>query len=409
MSKFSAFRIRKWWLIIAIAMPPLYPSAAQVPGLAWENVYGHNGANLNATALDFDENSNSLFVAGSGKRIDLPEDYFWLWQIDDGGNRILDIEIELPNAVQITSNLRNYIQSIKAMPDGNVILAIEYPEGIFNFAVYDLNERQLQLMDLSEVIQSNQARIREIEVLPDGSLLLTGSRNGIAYALSMSADFQKKWEAEYDHKVISGLNISTPSTSEIAGTIFQPNGNGYVFLSNMLYTPSGSSSHGPEFVSLITVDSNGAFISEKRFPGRKASISRMGSDRIGVAFDAGQSYDQLVNLAVFDEQLEEISEVEVYENTNGIVNSFFVSYLIASDEIFIAGDAAAPLLITATLNQSLEKTSEFSGATEYGPGFLVGLTSDLSSVYLLRVVIYLNQQDRLNNRISVVKISADRF
>ena len=413
MSKFNGFKIRKWWLIIAMAMLPLYPLAAQVPGLAWENVYGHNNASLDATALDFDDNSNSLFVAGSGERTDFPGNYFWLWQIDDDGNRILDIEIELPDAVQNASYFYSDVQSVKVLPDGNVILVIEHPEGVLNFVVYDANERQQQLTNLSELIQSNDARINAIEVLSDDSLLLAGTRNGIAYVLSMSSDFQKRWEAEYDHREISGLNLSTDSISEIGGTISQSNGNGYVFLSNIREISWPAYADDPQFASLIKVGNDGAFISEKSFPGRfphrNASISRLGPDRIGVLFDAGQSYDQVVNLAVFDEQLEEVSQIEVYENMNGILSSFFISYLTTSDEIFIAGDSFVRELTTTTLNQNLEKTSEFLGATEFGPGFLTDSTSNLSSIYLLRAVIYENQQNRLSNRAGILKISADRF
>lgn len=235
-------------------------------------------------AIAFNKVNNTLLIMGTSFD---PKNYsdakFWLWEIDENGNKIRSTLIkEVPEGYG-SAMKRTYmlIKSLTVSPEGDIFAVGEFDgatqsfvkingEGqiIFSKTIYD--------KELGDV----NVFINKMVPLPDNNFLLIGKDENDGLVIKIDSEGKRLWKKLYDIGRVELFTDGVPIS----------NNSGFLLVGNVVdYVKS--TLIGPADIWILECDPEGNIISEESFtgspmPGKWPQVCQVDSGNFVVAYDS---------------------------------------------------------------------------------------------------------------------------
>lgn len=273
-------------IVIFCSVDYVYPQESTgALNVLWQKDFGCS-ENLSYClgAIAFNRVNNTLLVMGTSFN---PKNYsnakFWLWKVDENGNRIKNTIVkEVPESDgEAMKQAYTLIRSLAISSNGDIFVVGELDgitesfmkisqegEIIFNKSVYD---KELGDVDIL---------INKMLPLSNNNFLLIGKDGENGLIMKIDSEGNRLWRKRHD---IGQIELFTDGVS-------MDDGSGFLLVGNVAnYAESGMI--GPSDIWVLRCDAEGNIISEELFPGNPMpgkwpQVCRLDSGNFVVAYDS---------------------------------------------------------------------------------------------------------------------------
>lgn len=252
-------------LVILCSVSSNYAEEGNKLNILWQKDFGC-GENLGCSpgAANFDKTNNTLLIIGTSFRgvKNLKSDIegkFWLWGIDQEGNKVKDVLLkEAPKELKASLVGGDaIIEDLNILPNGEIYAVGQFDGFNPSFMTVEQEEKNVSTQLISEKIEESHILIKKMISLPNNNFLLIGKdTRDDGLIVKIDSEGNKLWKETYD---LGEIEIFTD------GVAVGDKGD-FLIVGYSVKSEKPISSESSD-IWILKCDAEGKIISEELFPG----------------------------------------------------------------------------------------------------------------------------------------------
>lgn len=333
-------------LLVCEALGPDAAATSEAPTPEWKRQFGDAKFWYTFQAMALSQDGDIL-VAGTSTLAGWSGESpgFWLWRVNQRGEKVQEIQIKDPHGGRTLSAVYPYIRSLAALPEGDVVLVVEFIKDQPAIVKIDRNGKVAFVKDIAK--PGSRAVISKMVVTVDKKhLILIGTNWADGLLMKMDVAGNILWEKTMDH-----------GKTELLVDVLADRDGSFVLIGNS--GTYGVFFTGPSEIWVTKVDAKGDITSEKTFPGRYGSVARAQDGGYGIVYDKSRTGRRDIWVQTLTANLEESWNAQVL--TSEAPGATFKIAAVPSGGFVVVGGTQDHKLWVSRINAAGKTMWTFTG------------------------------------------------